>query len=294
MLPSEILAQVRRIEIRTGKLVTETLAGDYLSAFKGQGMVFSEVREYVPGDDIRSIDWNVTARLNRPFIKRFMEERELTVMIALDLSGSQYFGTRRRKQELAAELAALLAFSALKNRDKAGLAVFTDKLELLIPPRRGRLHGLRIIREALGFEPASRRTAIGPCLDTLNRVVRKRSILFVISDFQDQGFDSALKRSARKHDLIPVLVADPREESLPPLGAVVEVEDPETGERAWIPAGASGFLEQYAEEGRRRRQSLERLFRLCGVEPLRLRTDESYAQSVVRFFRQRAKRLRRS
>ncbi len=293
MLPSEILAQVRRIEIRTGKLVTETLAGDYLSAFKGQGMAFAEVREYVPGDDVRSIDWNVTARLSRPFVKRFTEERELTVMLALDLSGSQFFGTGRQKRQLAAELAALLAFSALQNRDKVGLAIFTDGIELMIPPARGRRHCLRIVREALGFEPASRRTAIGASLDTLNRVVRRRAILFVISDFQDAGFEAALRRSARKHDLVPVLVGDPRERSLDPLAGFVEVEDPETGESAWLPAAASSFRADYAGGRAKKREALEKLFRTCGLEPLRLRTDESYAQSVVRFFRERARRLRR-
>ena len=293
MIPREILTKVRRIEILTGRLVSETFAGEYLSVFKGRGMEFAEVREYVPGDDIRTIDWNVTARTAKPYVRQYTEERELTVVIACDLSGSQSFGTGAQlKKEIAAELCALLAFSALKNNDKVGLFLFTDEVEKLIPPKKGRRHVLHVIRDVLAYEPKGKGTRIGPVLDRVNRALKRRCILFLISDFRDAGYEKALKLAALKHDVIPILIRDPREEALPDLGAVVEVEDPETGERAAIDASSRPALAAHADRERRRRLELEPTFKLSGLEPIRVSTDESYIDPVVDFFRRRARRLR--
>ncbi len=293
MIPREILTKVRRIEILTGRLVSETFAGEYLSVFKGRGMEFAEVREYVPGDDIRTIDWNVTARTAKPYVRQYTEERELTVVIACDLSGSQSFGTGAQlKKEIAAELCALLAFSALKNNDKVGLFLFTDEVEKRIPPKKGRRHVLHVIRDVLAYEPKGKGTRIGPVLDRVNRALKRRCILFLISDFRDAGYEKALKLAALKHDVIPILIRDPREEALPDLGAVVEVEDPETGERAAIDASSRPALAAHADRERRRRLELEQTFKLYGLEPIRVSTDESYIDPVVDFFRRRARRLR--
>ncbi|MEK9144771.1 MAG: DUF58 domain-containing protein [Elusimicrobiota bacterium] len=292
MLPREILSQVRRIEIRTGRLVNEVFAGKYLSAFKGQGMEFAQVREYAPGDDVRSIDWNVSARSGRPFIRQYQEERELTLMIACDLSGSQSFGSARKsKKEVSAELAAVLAFSALKNNDKVGLFLFTDAPELFIAPRKGRLHVLKIIRDLLAFEPSGRGTAIGPCLDTLNRMLRRRGILVLVSDFQDAGYERTLRRTARKHDLIPVLVSDAREAGLPELPAYLDLEDPETGER-FLARPDRLLREAYSRRREAARAGVEAAFRSAAVEPIRVRTDEPYTEPIIRYFRERSRRLR--
>ncbi len=292
MLPREILSQVRRIEIRTGRLVNEVFAGKYLSAFKGQGMEFAQVREYAPGDDVRSIDWNVSARSGRPFIRQYQEERELTLMIACDLSGSQSFGSARKsKKEVSAELAAVLAFSALKNNDKVGLFLFTGVPELFIAPRKGRLHVLKIIRSLLAFEPSGRGTAIGACLDTLNRMLRRRGILVLVSDFQDAGYERTLRRTARKHDLIPVLVEDAREADLPDIPAYLDLEDPETGER--VLARPDRLLrEAYSRRREAARAGVEAAFRSAAVEPIRVRTDEPYTEPIIRYFRERSRRLR--
>jgi uncharacterized protein (DUF58 family) len=292
MLPKEILAQVRRIEIRTGRLVQDVFAGKYLSVFKGRGMEFSQVREYAPGDDIRTIDWNVSARYSRPFVRQYQEERELTLMVACDLSGSQFFGSGRRlKREIAAELCAVLAFSALKNNDKIGLFLFSEGRELFIPPRKGRLHVLKIIRDVLVYAPERRKTDIAASLDVLNRMLRRRSILMLVSDFQDQGFERVLRRTARKHDLIPVVIEDPRESALPALPAWLDLQDPETGERTLIrPTRA------LREELRRRRGAagdrLAEIFRSAQVDPIRVRTDEPYVEPIVRYFQERARRFR--
>lgn len=292
MLPKEILAQVRRIEIRTGRLVNDVFAGKYLSAFKGRGMEFSQVREYAPGDDVRAIDWNVSARCARPFVRQYQEERELTLMVACDLSGSQFFGSGRRlKQEVSAELAGVLAFSALRNNDKVGLFLFTDGRELFIPPRKGRKHVLKIIRDVLAFEPARRGTDIAGSLDTLNRILRRRSILVLISDFQDSGFERSLRRAARKHDLIPVLIEDERESALPAISAFLELEDPETGERALVRADAAcarGVRRRREEE----RARVEAAFRSARVEAIRILAHEPYVDPIVRYFRERSRKFR--
>ncbi len=292
MLPSEILAQVRRIEILTGRLVSETFAGEYLSVFKGRGMEFAEVREYSPGDDVRTIDWNVTARTGRPYVRQYTEERELTVAIACDLSGSLSFGTAARfKKEIAAELSAVLAFSAMQNNDKVGLFLLTDRVEKHVQPKKGRKHVLQIVRDVLAFEPQGRRTDLERSLSTISRVLKRRCILFLISDFRDEGFEKALKFAALKHDVIPVVVADPREEALPEASVCLELEDPETGARVFLDAG-SAQARAHREQEAARRARLARLFALCGLDPIEVRTDRSYIDAVIRFFRRRARRMR--
>lgn len=293
MLPSELIAQVRKIEIRTGRLVSETFAGQYQSVFKGRGMEFAEVREYVPGDDVRSIDWNVTARLGKPYVKRYMEERELTAFFCCDLSGSQYFGSRSKlKQEIAAELSALLALSALKNNDKVGLAIITDRVELFIPPKKGRYHALRLIRELLAFTPAHPRTSIGPCLDVLNRMLGRHSIFFLISDFLDQNYEMALKRTAKKHDLVPILLQDPKERQLPEIPAWVEVEDPETGSRTVFSGRSRNLAQAFRRHQEEQTKRVRRLFAVSGIDHISIDTGGSYIDPVVRFFRARAKKFR--
>ncbi|MBI5201146.1 MAG: DUF58 domain-containing protein [Elusimicrobia bacterium] len=293
MIAKEILAQVRRIEIRTGKLVTETFGGQYLSVFKGRGMEFAEVREYSPGDDIRTLDWNVTARSGRPHVRRYQEERELTAVLACDMSGSQFFGSGPKlKQEVAAEIGAILAFAAMRNNDKVGLFLFTEEAELFIPPKKGRRHVLAPIRDLLAFRPAKKGTRIGPCLDTLNRLLRRRSIVFLLSDFQDEGYEKTLRRTARKHDVVPILVEDKREVELPELGAWLELEDPETSERLLVNAYSGWARRALEEKAAIRRGRLEQTLASAGISAIRLRTDEPYVDPIVRFFHERAKRRR--
>jgi uncharacterized protein (DUF58 family) len=292
MLPQEILAQVRRLEIVTGKLVAESFAGDYSSVFKGRGMEFAEVREYAEGDDPRDIDRNVSARAGKPFVRRYVEERELTVVVAVDLSGSQDFGTAQRlKRESAVEVGAMLAFAALQNNDKIGLALFTEGVERFVPPRKGRRHALAIVREILAYAPRKRGTALGATLERLARMLKRRCILVVVSDFRDRGFERALKLCALKHDVVPVVVEDPRETDLPDAPAVVEIEDPETGARSALDlrraAGAA------AREERERRAELARTFRSCGLEPVDVSTARPTIDPLVAFFRRRARRKSR-
>jgi uncharacterized protein (DUF58 family) len=294
MISPELLAQVRRIEIMTGRLVTETLAGEYLSVFKGRGMEFAEVREYTPGDDVRTIDWNVTARTGRPHVRQYAEERELTVAIACDLSGSQSFGTSKHlKKEVAAELSAVLALSALYNNDKAGLFIFTEDVEEYIPPKKGRRHVLYLIREVLAYQPRRHGTRIGRSLETMVQVLKRRCILFLISDFRDTDFEGPLRLAALKHDVIPVVVSDPREASLPALGAFLDLEDPESGRRVLVDAGAPALLERHRLQESERVRRLEDFFGRCGLDFIRISTDRPYLDPIIRFFRQRARRLRR-
>ncbi len=299
MLPSEILAQVRRIEIITGRLVAENLAGEYLSVFKGQGMEFSEVREYSPGDDIRTIDWNVTARTGRPYVRRYAEERELTVIIACDLSGSQFFGSAGRlKKDVAAELSAVLAFSALQNNDKVGLLLFTDGVEEYVPPKKGRKHVLHVVRDVLAYEPKGRGTKLDAALRTIARVIKRKSIVFVVSDFRVEpqdaaAFERALKLVAHKHDVIPVVTSDRREALLPAAGALLTLEDPETGARSLFDAGAAAEVAAYNEGERARLSELDRLFKLYGLDSIRIDAGGNTLDPVIRFFRQRAKRRAR-
>lgn len=293
MIPKEVLAQVRRIEIRTNRLVNETFGGQYLSVFKGRGVELAEVRDYVPGDDVRAIDWNVTARTGRPHVKEYQDERELTVILACDLSGSQFFGTGQKlKQEIAAEIAALLAFSALRNNDKVGLLLFTEGPERYWPPKKGRAHILTLIRDLLAFQPKKHGTRLAQSLDTLNRLLKRRAIVFLISDFQDSGFEKALRQTAAKHDAVGIVVEDPRESELPVLGAWLETEDPETGERALVHAGSAAARGALRQARDARQAELERLFRSAGMDYVSIRTDRPYADPLIEFFRKRAKRFR--
>ena len=292
MLPQEILAQVRRLEIVTGRLVAESFSGDYLSVFKGRGMEFASVRAYAEGDDPRDIDRNVSARVGAPFVRQYVEERELTIVIAVDLSASLSFGSADRlKRESATEVGAALAFAALQNNDKVGLAVFTDGLEHWMPPRKGRRHVLAVIREILAYEPRGRKTAIGPSLERLARMLKRRCIIVVISDFRDSGFERALKRCALKHEVIAVVIEDPREASLPPASTILAVRDEETGAEGVfdLPQDAAAF----AREEDARRAELGRIFRSSGLEAVTVTTDKPSLDPLLAFFRKRAKRRSR-
>jgi uncharacterized protein (DUF58 family) len=293
MIPREILKKIRQIEIRTNRFVTETLAGQYHSVFKGQGMNFDEVREYQPGDDVRAIDWNVTARMNHPFIKKFVEERELTVMLIVDLSGSGLFGSvNQSKRELAAELASVLAFSAIRNNDKVGLILFTDGVEKFIPPRKGRKHVLRVIREILFFEPQRRGTNLNTALEFLLRVTPHRAVAVVLSDFLGQNALVRLRQANRRHDVVAVQITDRYELELPALGRLL-LRDAETGETLEVNTGDARKRAVFAERRTREQADLKRTFRSAGIDAIQLQTDQPYALALGRFFEMREKRRRR-
>jgi len=288
----EILKKVRRIEIRTNRLVTESLAGEYHSVFKGRGMEFDEVREYTPGDDIRTIDWNVTSRMGHPYVKKYVEERELTVMLVVDASASGDFGTvGSTKRALSAEVCALLAFSAIRNNDRVGLLIFTDREERYVPPRKGRNHVLRVIREVLTFQPQGIRTDLSLALESLARGIRRRSVAFVVSDFLGADFEQALRLANRKHDVIALALSDPREMELPAVG-ILELEDAETGRRILVDTWDPGLLKQFAQQGKERCEMRRRLFRRNEVDFVELSTAMPYDLPLIRFFRERARRLR--
>lgn len=293
MLPREVITRIRQLQIRAKRAVEDLLGGEYHSVFKGVGIAFEEVREYQPGDDIRSIDWNVTARMGHPFIKRFVEERELTVVLVVDASGSHRFGTQmHEKSEVIAELAALLAFSAISNNDKVGLLVFTDRAERFVPPRKGLRHVLRIIRDVLFYQPIHRGTSIREGLDYLNHVLHRRAIIFLLSDFMDQGFEKSLKQTGRRHDLVAIRVYDPREESLPAVG-LVQFEDAETGQQILVDTKSKKVRDAYAAEAVQRRESLRQLMRSARVDLVEASTDGTHLNSLIRFFKTRERRLRR-
>jgi len=290
MIPQEILKKIRRIEIRTRRLVADVFSGEYHSVFKGRGIEFSEVREYLPGDDIRSIDWNVTARTGHPYVKKFEEERELSIMFVVDASGSGAFGSVRRfKAELAAEMCAVLAFSATRNNDRVGLVMFSDRIEKVVPPRKGRRHVLRVVRELLYSEPEGTGTDIPMALDYLANIVRRHAVVFLVSDFQTGGFDRALAVANRRYDLIAIEVSDPRERELPRVG-LVELEDAETGERVVVDTGDRRFVERFAQEIEKTRAERESTFRRLGVDRIAVSTDKPYVEPLERFFRMRARR----
>jgi len=290
METAELLKKVRKIEIRTKGLVHQIFSGEYHSVFKGRGMAFSEVREYQFGDDIRAIDWNVSARFNHPFVKVFEEERELTVMLVVDVSRSGEFGTAQQmKRDVAAELCAVLAFSALQNNDKVGVIFFSDIVEKFIPPKKGRTHILRIVRELLDFQPANKRTSISEGLRYLTSAIKKRSIAFLISDFIDEGYNDALKIAARKHDLIGVRLFDPREAALPPVG-LLRVVDAESGEAMWVDTSDRRVRDRYARWWGDRSAERVKLFRRSGVDSIDIRIDQSYVNPLVSFFRLRERR----
>jgi uncharacterized protein (DUF58 family) len=288
---AEILKKIRTLEIRTRGLVETAFAGDYHSVFKGRGMNFEDVREYQPGDEIRSIDWNVTARMGTAFIKKFTEERELTVMLIVDVSASGNFGSRTQsKRELAAEVACLLAFSAIRNNDKVGLLLFTDRVELFIPPKKGRSHTLRIIREILFFEPEGRRTEPALALDYLNKVVTRRAVVFFISDFQAPDFSQALAVTGRRHDFIALRVEDEREKVFPNIG-LITLEDAETGDQIEVNTANRGTRTQLTETANRHDTELSRVLRRNNVDSITLRTGEDYLPALRAFFKQRERRL---
>ena len=294
MLPREVVQQIRRLQLRARRAVEDLLGGEYHSVFKGMGMAFEEVREYQPGDDIRTIDWNVTARMGHPFIKRYIEERELTVMLVVDCSGSQQFGTQlQQKREVAAEIAALLAFCAISNNDKVGLIAFTDQVERFVPPRKGTRHALRLIRDVLFFQPQGRGTSIKQGLDYLNRVQHRRAIVFLMSDFLDKGYERAFHRTGRRHDLTAVRIADPREQELPPVG-LVELEDAETGRRLLLDTSRPEVRTAYAQAGKQRRDSLRQLARSSRIDLIEVSTDGGHLDALVRFFQLREHRLKRT
>jgi uncharacterized protein (DUF58 family) len=300
MIPKEILKKVRKIEIRTKRLVNDVFAGEYHSVFQGRGMEFAEVREYQPGDDIRSIDWNVTARMGEPYVKRFQEERELTVMFLIDASASGDFGTAnpmengespKTKRDLAAEICALLAFSAINNNDKVGLIFFTDHVEKYVPPKKGRQHVLRVIREVLYFEPQGKGSNIKSALEFFSKVTNRRATAFLISDFMDAGYEKALRVANRKHDCVAIRITDPRELKLPNVG-FVELEDAETGELMLVDTSDKQFRERYATQNFLRMEETQQQFRKMKVDQIDIFTDKSYVEPLMKFFKLRERRFR--
>lgn len=290
MIPKEILKNVRRIHIQTERLVDDLFAGEYHSVFKGRGIEFHQVREYQPGDEVRTIDWNVTARTGRVFIKEFVEERELTVMLVVDVSGSGRFGTTKQlKSEFAAELCALLAFSAIRNNDKVGLVLFTDRIEKFIPPKKGKRHVLRVIRELLSFTPSHKGTDLSEALKFLSSITKRRTVTFLVSDFLSRGYERALQIANRRHDLIAVALADPREATLPPIG-FLELEDAESGERHLVDTRSLSARREFERTVSRATQGRDRFFRSINLDCIRIETDKPYLDPLVRFFRMRERR----
>ncbi len=290
MLSAELVSKIRQIQIYTSRMVNASFAGQYESVFKGRGMQFEEVREYMPGDDVRTIDWNVTARAGKPFIKRFVEEREMTVMLLVDMSGSGDFGTRGRvKNEVAAEFCAVLAFAAIRNNDKVGLIIFTDRIEMYIPPKKGTSHVLRLIRELLCFRIHNRRTDIPQALDYLAKVTKKRATVFLVSDFISDDFSYKLSLVNKRHDIIAAHVKDPVEVSLPGVG-LVEVHDAETGHRRLIDSSSRAFRKLYEAENARREAKLRQILRSSDVDCISVDTDRPYINDLVKFFHMRHRR----
>lgn len=291
MLPKDIIRKIRRIEITTSKLVTDMLSGQYESVFKGRGIEFDEVREYQPGDEIRSIDWNVTARMGHPFIKKYVEERQLTVMILLDASGSSYFGTSKRlKSELAAEVSAVLAFAAIQNKDRVGLIIFTDRVEKFIPPRKGPSHVLRVIREALYFKPKGRGTDIAGCLRYLDGVTARRVVAFIISDFFAKDYKKALSLANKRHDAVAITITDPREITLPNVG-LVELSDAETGSVYTVDTSNALVREKYSARSRELVEGRRKIFSGVSMDHIDIRTDKPYIEEFIKFFKERKKRI---
>ncbi len=291
MISKELAKKIRLIEITTNRAVNDVLAGEYHSVFKGRGMEFDEVREYAPGDDVRTIDWNVTARLGKPFVKRYVEERELTVIFVVDLSASGAFGSRNQlKNEVAAELCALLAFSAIKNNDKVGLLAFTDRVEKFIPAKKGASHVLRLVRELLQLKPEGKGTDLAKALEYVGRVSRRRAIVFLVSDFLADNYEKPLRLVARRNDLIAVSVSDPRERELPNVG-LIALEDTETGQTVVLDTGSSSARRAYSAIAARRRDERLELFRKVGVDEVRVQVGEDYVRDLMLFFRRRERRL---
>jgi uncharacterized protein (DUF58 family) len=292
MLPKEIISKIRRLEIKTGRLVNELFGGQYESVFKGSGMEFNEVREYQPGDDIRSIDWNVTARMGHPYIKKYVEERELNIMILVDASGSQKFSTQNQtKLEIAAELSGVLAYTAIKNNDRVGALLFTDRVEKYIPPAKGNIHFSRILRDVLFAHPVGKSTDLNPPLDFINDVLKRKCILFLISDFHAKGYEKALAITNRRHDVIAIELIDPAEKSLPKLG-YISFEDIEKKESKLIWSGSKEFKNMFNKVSIQNQLKRKEMLRKLGIDHIELLTDSSYVDPLLKFFRMRAKRFR--
>jgi uncharacterized protein (DUF58 family) len=293
VIPKELLKALKKIEITTNRLATEQLSGNYTSVFKGQGLAFREVRKYQLGDDVRSIDWNVSARMNDTFVKVFVEEREMTVMLVVDLSASEHFGTRTSsKARVAAEVAALCAFSAIKHNDRVGLILSTDQIEKIVPPKKGQKHVMRVVREILGAKPERTGTDLTVALETLYSVARRRSVAFVLSDFFAEGYERALALAAARHDVIPCMLVDPRDEELPDVG-LASFEDLETGESVVIDTSSPRVRAWYAHQMKAMRRDHVRAFRKLGLDHVVVRTDRPYVKPLRDLFARRAKRARR-
>jgi len=292
MIPKEVLKQIKRIEIRTNRLVNDLFGGEYESTFKGQGIEFADVREYVPGDDIRDIDWNVTARSQHPFIKKYTEERELTVLFVVDGSGSQHFSSvSKLKSTITAEICALLAFSAISNNDKVGMLIYTDQIEKFVPVKKGRSHVLRVIREILFYEPKGHKTNLKIALDHLQRALKRRAVIFIVSDFIDSGYEKPLKVLGRKHDVVAIHLIDPREQTLPNVG-LIELQDAEGGDSLLVDTGSKKIRDAYHLRIQENQNHIRRLFRSSRIDRIEILTDQSYVDPLMKFFRQREKRKR--
>jgi uncharacterized protein (DUF58 family) len=291
VLPRELIKRIRKLEIATRQVVSSVLSGQYHSVFKGRGMAFSEVRQYQPGDEVRTIDWNVTARMNDAYVKVFTEERELTVMLLVDVSASGTFGSgERSKAEIAAEVAAQIAFSAIANNDRVGLILFSDRVEKVVPPRKGRSHVLRLITDILTTRPVGHGTDLGAGLTYLERVARRKTVAFLVSDFLAKDYEKPLRIVSRKHDLVPVVVTDPFEDRFPALG-IVDMEDPETGERFTVDTSDPRIRGRFSRYMAGRREERNRLFQKLELDSVELRADGDYAQALQKFFRRRARRM---
>ncbi|MFO0559978.1 MAG: DUF58 domain-containing protein [Polyangiales bacterium] len=293
MIPKEILKKLRRIEIHTARLANEQLAGSYHSVFKGRGLAFDEVRSYQPGDDVRFIDWNVTARTGEPYVKVFREEREMTVLLLVDASASQRFGTRvAKKSDIVAEIAAVIAFSAIKNNDQVGLVLFTDEVERVVSPRKGAKHVMRVVAETLGFQPQGRGTDLARALDVAGGISRRRAAIFVISDFLSaEPYEHSLRIAAARHDLVPIVIGDPREDELVDVG-IAYVEDLETGELVAVDTSSRAVREAYRREVAKQRTQRDALFKRLGVDSIAISTAQPYMRPLGEFFRRRAARMR--
>lgn len=290
MIPAALLRKVRRIEIRTNRLVNDLFGGEYESVFKGQGIEFADVREYIPGDDIRTIDWNVTARSQHPFVKKFVETRELTVLFAVDMSGSQYFGSLDKlKSEIAAEITAILAFSAVKNNDKTGLLITSETVEKFVPVKKGRNHALRVIREILGYQPQKKKTNLVAAMEYLHRVLTRTSVIFLISDFMDQGYEKALKILSQKHDVIAIHLRDPLEQKFPAAG-LVELRDQESGQTMLVDTTSSAFRNHFQKTAETRQAALEKLFKRLQIDKIDIPTNASYVEPLFKFFKSRERK----
>lgn len=290
MISSQLMREIRAIQVKTSHLVNAIMTGEYVSAFKGSGMEFSEVREYQPGDDVRLIDWNVTARMGRPFIKVFREERELTVMLLVDASSSGEFGSvGQLKKEVSAEVASIMAFSAIKNNDKVGLIVFSDKIEHYIHPKKGHAHIWNLIRTILNFNPEGRKTDLSLPLEYLLKVRKRKSSAFLISDFQTSGYENSLKRARQKHDITAIAITDPRETQLPEIG-LVHLEDAETGETVVIDTGDKEMLRRFHAQTEKELAGRKKLFLTFGVDTIDIRTDQPLVEPIIRYFKMREKK----